>query len=363
MQKRTLGVMSALVVAAIPLSFLSGACRRGNGSGTSPAEKPPVAVETAKALAGTLMEGIDVVGTLEPKNATEVKSEYPGTVTEVLVTEWVPVKRGQLLARLDARESEAAFLLARAQLENAEREYERAIGLEKAGLLTAQGLEAARTARDAAHAQQLAAEARRDKGTIRAPMDGMIASRSVNVGDHAGDLPLFRIVDNRRFDLTVAVPASRLSFVKVGQELAFTSESVPGETFSGRVAFINPAADSASRTFRVIAEVANAGGKLRSDIFVRGRIVTGKREGVIQVPREALLAWDVEAKRAELYSIAGGKASRREVTTGTATGDQVEIVSGLSAGEEVATRGAFNLRDGDRVLVSTPPASAAPKGH
>ena len=112
-----------------------------------------------------------------------------------------------------------------------------------------------------------AAEARLAKSLLKAPMDGVVALRTVNVGDRVENMgnntPAFRIVDNRLLDLTVAVPATRLAQVKVGQPLEFTTDAVPGRTFSGKVMFINPALDEASRSARVIAEVPNPDGLLR----------------------------------------------------------------------------------------------------
>ena len=340
-----------LVPAALAALCAAAACSQ-KASDQTEAARPPVAIEAAAAAASDLKEGLEVVGVLTPKSAADVKAEYPGTVTAVLVTEWVPVKKGQLLARLDSREAEAGRLQAKAAADRAEREYERALKLKEAGLMTTQGLEEAQTARDAARAALVAAQARADKTAIRAPMDGVVASRAVSVGDLATDKPLFRVVDLRRFDLTVTVPSSRIASVAVGQALVFTTDALPGRTFRGQVAFINPAADPASRAVKVVAEVPNPDDALKAELFVRGRIETGLRAAVLQVPRAALLAWDLQAGTGELFVVEGGVARRRVVKTGAAAGDAVEVREGLSAGEKVATRGAFNLRDGDRVQVT-----------
>jgi len=231
--------------------------------------------------------------------------------------------------------------------------------LKEAGLLTQQALDDAQSARDAAlpaaeaaRAQVAVAETRLEKAVIRSPLDGVVASRDVSVGDFAGKDPLFRIVDNRLFDLTATVPSGRIHAVRVGQKLIFETDAVPGRTFEGTVAFVNPAADAGSRAIRVRAEVPNPTGELRAGLFVAGRIVTGARTGVVQVPRGALLAWDLKTGKADVFVVSGDVAKRRTVSTGAAAGDSVEIPSGLSAGDVVVTRGAFNLRDGDRVAVA-----------
>ena len=328
--------------------------------------KPPVAVETAPVTAGTLEESIEIVGTLTPKFEAQVRAEYAGTVVEIYVTEWVPVKKGTPLARLDTREldaavqaAKAAALQAEAEAQRAQREYERAVKLKEVGLMTQQGLDDALTARDAAgpaaeaaRAHARTAETRLAKAVIRAPMDGIVAERTVSVGDYADKAYLFRVVDNRLFDLTVTLPSSRISAVRTGQKLTFTTDAVPDRTFEGTVAFINPVAEERSRAIRVLAAVPNPEGELKAGLFVEGRILTGTRTGVLRVPRTALLSWDVQAGRAEIFVVEGDTARRRSVSTGAAMGEDVEIAAGLAAGDRVVTRGAFNLRDGDLVTVA-----------
>lgn len=365
------------ILAFAPLSaaVLIGCSGKGSGSAATAPQK--MAVEAAAVSVGTLRQTIAVVGTLEPKWQAEVKAEYSGVVNQVLVPEWTRVKKGDVLLRFDAREAEAVAASARASFLQAEvaatratRESERTEKLREAGLATQQQVDEARTAADAAQAtlgaaraQKEVAETRLAKTVLRAPLDGVVASRSVNPGDFVqnmgSDNTMFRIVDNRLLDLAVAVPSSRLSDVRVGQPLNFATDAVPGRTFEGRVRFVNPAADVASRTVKIFVEVPNAAGTLRSGLFVKGEIVTGERADVLTAPRTAILSWDLAQKQAVLYVLEGETARKRTVTTGATSGDQVEIVSGLAKGDRVVTRGGFNLRDGDSVEVVRPEASPA----
>ena len=342
-----------LTGAALAALWAVAACSQSAGRGGSQS-RPPVAVETERAAAGDFLQSVEVVGTLEPRAQAAVKSEVTGTVTEVLVTQWVPVRKGQVLARLDQRESRAQLLQVQAEAARAEREYGRALKLKEAGLMTAQGLEDAQTQRETARALKDLAATKLDKLVVRSPMDGVISFRGVSEGDRVegmGGGPMFRIVDTRRFDLTVLVPASTIHLVRVGQPLSFATEAVPGRTFKGTVSHINPAADPVSRTVAVQSDVPNTTGELRAGLFAKGSILCGNRTGVLQVPREALLAWDLQARRAKVFVAAGGVARQREVRTGAVSGGRVEVAEGLAPGEEVVTRGAFDLQDGDRILV------------
>jgi RND family efflux transporter MFP subunit len=361
----------AAVLLATSLVLSASGCGKAADGKTSPdGGRPPVAVETARATASELEEAVDVVGTLTARSEVEVKTEYSGTVAEVFVTQWVRVKAGTPLARLDTREAEAGMQAAKATALQAEagskraaRELDRSVKLKEAGLATQQQLdearsadEAARAASEAARAQLAMAETRMAKAVLRAPIDGVVAMRSVNVGDYVENMgnpaPMFRIVDNRILELTANVPSARTEALRVGQAFAFTSDALPGRTFSGKVSFINPAADEASRTVKVKTEVPNGDETLKAGLFVKGRIVTGRRSGVLVVPRSALVSWDTLTGKGSVFVVDGGVAKRVSVETGAAPGDSVEVVKGLAAGQEVVTRGGFNLRDGDKVLAA-----------
>ena len=131
------------------------------------AGKPSVAVEVAKVAVTDLTEGLEVVGSLSPKFSADVKSEYAGIVTDVYVTEWVRVKKGTPLAKIDTREMEIVLQKAKAAVEmakanllqaevagnRAEREYNRLIKLKEFGLVTQQNLEDGHTEKEAAAAR------------------------------------------------------------------------------------------------------------------------------------------------------------------------------------------------------------------
>ncbi len=361
--------MLVSAIAAVTSCSGNGATDPKRGAVGQEVGRPPVAVTASPVVTADLQESVEVVGTLEPKFSADVKSEVTGTVTAVYVTEWVPVRKGDRLARLDTTETEAAIeaikatvAQARVAEARARREYERAQQLKQFGLITPQALddaksavEAAEAATSASNAQIKTAEARLAKSFIASPIDGVVALRAVNVGDRVenmgGNSPLFRIVDNRILDLTMLVPSSRLSLVRVGQPIGFTTDALPGRKFAGTVMFINPALDQATRSAKVVAEVSNRDGLLKGGSFVKGSVEVGSRRNVVQVPRDALLNWNVEQQSAEVFVVRGDQADRRVVKVGTANGLHVEVVSGLKPGEQVVTRGGFAIREGDRVAV------------
>ena len=354
------------------LALLAGAGCAKETATTPPVAaptKPPVAVSVAAVTQDALQETVEVVGSLQPKFSVDVKSEITGTVTAIFVTEWVPVHKGDRLAHLDTRESDAGIEALKAAVaqatvaeSRAQREYVRAQQLREFGLITPQSFDDAKSAVEAtqaavssANAQVRTAESHLAKSNIVSPMDGTVALRGVSVGDRVENMgsgnPLFRIVDNRLMDLTVSVPSSRLSLVHVGQPLEFSTDAVPGRTFTGQVMFINPAIDPSSRSAQVVVSVTNADGALRGGSFVKGRIVVARRTAVLQVTREALLNWNVEKQTADVLILRGDKTEKRAVTLGTVSGASVEVVSGLLPGDQVVTRGAFAIGQDDKVIV------------
>lgn len=387
MKMESLTRLGAAGLLCLGLALGAGCSSDGQASkeGGTAAARPPVAVETMKMVPADLVEGIEVVGSLAPKYEASVKSEYAGIVAEVLVDQWVRVTKGQPLARLDTREADALVRKAQAAVDAAKagllqaevgqrravREHQRLLKLKEVGLVTQRDLDDVATDEEANQARVEAAKAqlkvamddlsfvrtRYSKAHILAPLDGVIAYRGVNVGDMVGEAGnnriMFKVVNTRLLEITVNVPSREMAAIKLGQPLEFTTDAYPGRGFSGVVMFINPTVNEADRSVKVVMEVPNQDEILKGGLFVKGRIVTGVRQGVLQLPRAALTTWDVVQGRAELLVHKDQAAQRRSVRTGVVKGDLVEISEGLAPGEEVITRGGFNVKDGDRVKVVT----------
>jgi membrane fusion protein, multidrug efflux system len=368
---------------AVFLAMAGCSSKEGVGkAGNPPAGKPAVSVDAAKAATADVVEGIEVTGTLSPKQQAEIKPEYGGVVTQVYVNDWAKVRKGDPLLKVDTREGEVLLLKTKAALEmakagqmeaeaglaRADREYDRAVKLLESGLITRQGMDDALTQKEAANARIAAAKAqvavagedvshattRLSKAVIRSPFDGTVAERMVSEGDLVGEMQkvVFRLVDNRLLELTVSVPSTDMAALRVGQPVRFSTDAFPGREFDGKVAHINPSVSPGDRSVRVIAEVPNDPEVLKGGLFVKGRIATGRRTGVVEVPRTAILSWNVAARKGEVFVVDNNVARRRGVTTGAVQGDRVEIPSGLRSGETVVTRGAYLLSDGDAVKVA-----------
>lgn len=343
----------------------------------------PIPVEVAVVTHSGVTENIDVVGTLTPKRVAAVYSEYPGILEQVLVLDWVEVQTGDVLARLDTRVVEATvarctaevesasadILKCEAALHHASREYERVTTLNQANVVPERSHDEAVRARDMALAELVGAKAKLrmaqqglrearlqlEKSEIRAPIDGVVSARNAQVGERVDGSgmgkPLFEIVDHKVLDLILSVPSTSLAKVHVDQAVNFTTDVYPGKTFSAQIKYINSRADAITRAVSILAEVQNESGELKDGLFVKGKIETSRRTDVLLIPHISVLSEMKQTLTHYVFVLADGKVRRQEVETGTPVDDCIEIVKGLEEDQQVVTRGAFLLKDGDPVTI------------
>jgi RND family efflux transporter MFP subunit len=378
--------MKRIILIAIILvsTFMGGAAlmRQHRLKAVQATAAPPlVSVEVITPSRSSLQREVEVFGSLAPKTSTEVKNEIPGRVVRVNVKDWDRVKAGDRLMELDPTDgrlalnrAEAGLKMAQAQLlkarvdaNQAKREWNRALKLKDAGLITGKEQDARQSDQEAAQAQvelalaQVAqaqsqvAEASHslEKALVTAPIDGIVCQRSADVGDYVKDGSLlFMVVDNRQLDLTASVSAADLAQVTEGQVLTFSVDGIARRTFQGLIKRINPVVSSTDRSGKILAEVDNADGQLKGGQYARGRVTVEEHRDVLVLPRATLSGWDLQKGSARVFVVdESGSVRLLTVTAGLSTEALVEITSGLAGGERVVLRGGYNLRDGDQVQV------------
>ena len=182
---------------------------------------------------------------------------------------------------------------------------------------------------------------------VFATTSGIVANRKVNTGDYVsrGDV-LFETMDLSRVWALFDAYESDLSWIKLGQELEFTAQSIPGKTFSGKVTFIDPVVDAASRITKVRVEVPNTGLQFKPEMFVNGIVQSGKAGSGDQliIPQTAVL-WT--GTRSVVYVKLPGADhptfKMREITLGSSMKDTYVVMDGLAEGEEIVTNGTFSI--------------------
>jgi len=304
----------------------------------------PVRVQTVdrKSQLGTE----DVVGTVRAKLHAAIEAKVSGRIEKMLVTPGQTVKAGDVLVQLDAREIQARLDQSLALRDQYARDTERLRRLLAENAVSRQEFETAESRYRVAVSLGTEAETMLGYTKISAPFTGIITRKLVDVGDLAapGRL-LVEMEDPAALRLEADVPESLINRVQMGAQFGVRVGAL-SDSLQATVSEIAPVADSASRTFNVKLDLpANA--RLRAGQFARVSVPISETT-VLRVPVAAVL----QRGQMELVFIAANKqAQLRLVKTGKRVGDEIELVSGISAGEQVIIADLGQLRDGQPVEV------------
>jgi RND family efflux transporter MFP subunit len=361
---------SNIRILTLALPAVLAACG-GNGAeanSATPTAAPTVSVspENITVVARTaITSGPAFSGALVADKTASIRAEIPGSVLGVLVDPGARVSKGTPLVRIDDSAIRDMYLSAKSGVTQAElaadiakREQDRAEKLLAAGAIAQSQAEMARrgalgavAALDDAKARLASAQKNLDNTVVKAPYDGIVSERAVNAGDIvAPGAPLVTIVDPSTMRLEGAVPADQLGTVHVGSPVTFTVTGYPGRTFNGSISSVYPSADPQTRQVRLFARIPNSGG-LVAGLFASGRIAASRHDG-ITAPLNAI---DQRGVKPTVARLKGGKIEKVEVVLGTrdeAT-EQIELTSGVVAGDTLLVGAAAGITPGTQVRVSS----------
>ncbi len=335
--------------------------------------QPPVAISAYTAKAARWSDSVDAVGTLVAVNGTYVTTEAGGVVRELAFEAGQPVKAGTVLVRLNSA-SELATLKAMdaaAKLAVVQRDRWRELGRDK---LVSQA-EVEQRVTDAA-SLLATAEAQRAviaQKTIRAPFDGVLGLRQVNLGQYIspGD-PIVSLQSMDPIYIDFSLPEQRLGQVVEGATVNVSVDAQPGKQFEGRITAIEPQVDTSTRNFKVQATLRNPDAVLRPGTFARVGFPLGDERSVVVIPQTAISfnpygnavyvinqAPASKAPQGDAAQGADGKPAgptlvvkQRFVKTGATRGDLVAVTDGLKPGERVVTSGLLKLRNDAVVTIN-----------
>ena len=217
--------------------------------------------------------------------------------------------------------------------------------------LSGQDIKAAHAAVAQSGAAQQAAELQLGYAIVRTPISGVVSQRDIEPGEMAGPgSTLLTVVNNRQVYLRAQLSERELHSVRVGAPAQVTVDAAGAAPVAGRVAEILPAANQGNLTFTVKIRVPNPKGLFKDGMFGRATIVTERRQGVVAIPRQAVVT---AGGRTAAFIVRDGKAVATPVTLGLEADDRVQVVSGLAGGEQLIVRGQDSLSGGERVAVKT----------
>jgi membrane fusion protein (multidrug efflux system) len=311
--------------------------------------KEAVAVEAAKVVATPLSEQVTAIGTLLSDEAVTVSSEIPGRLKEIHFQEGQPVVKGAPLFTLDDSVYRAHLADAEAKLKLAEQTHQRASQLFKNKYATAQAVDEATSSLAVNTATVELARVQLDKARIVAPFSGIVGLRHVSAGEYITSgqaLVNLEAIDPVKADFRV--PERFLPAIRVGQTIRIKVDAYPEDVFEGKVYAIDPRLDVAGRSLLVRALVPNKDRRLRPGLFARVTVLLQLKEDALSVPEQAIVP---QGDAQYVFKIVNGKVMLTKVVTGTRREGRVEIVDGLSVGDEVVTAGQLKIRDGSAVSI------------
>src|SRR5690348_3267418 len=333
---------------------------------------PPAAVTTIIAKNETWPSTLQVIGTAAAIQGVTVSADLPGTVAKINFESGKRVQAGDVLVELDTREETAELAAAEADYELAKITYGRQQQLVNQGVV-------ARTEYDNASAQQKSTEAKVgeikatiERKTVRAPFSGVLGIRQINLGQYlAAGQAIVSLQALNPIYVNFGVPQQESTQVQVGRTLRITSDNLPGVQFTGRVTAVDSVINEATRNIQIQATLANPQGKLRPGMFVQVDVGIGANRQVVTLPASAINYapyGDSVFVVTDLQDPQSKKAYRgvrqQFVKVEGSRGDQVAVISGLNAGDEVVSSGVFKLRNGAPVQVNNkvqPPNNPKPK--
>ena len=364
-----------LLVLAIATTL--AACGKGGKDAKDDAK--PVTLQIApedliQVASNSLVSGPVITGSVQPERKADLRAEVSAVVLQVLKENGDPVKKGDILVKLDETSirdglgsSDAASRAAVQSLEQTERQLERLKTLRASGMTSMQALDDAEMRRNAAQSELAGARARNvqarqqlQRTLVRAPFDGVVSDRKVSAGDTAAiGKELLKVIDPTSMRFEGRVSADKISAVKVGQPVHFRVNGYAEQDFQGVVKRIDPSANDVTRQVEVLVAFVNNVQPKVAGLYGEGRIDSDVKsalmlpEASVVKDGDKLYVWRLKNKAVNKVTLDVGA---RDARTGF-----YEVKSGLSAGDMVLRAPGSTLKDGQAVaMVATKATAGAP---
>jgi membrane fusion protein (multidrug efflux system) len=338
------------------------------GGGYTP---PPEAVTTVVAQEAHWEGTMHAIGTVTAVQGVTVSADLPGIVAEIAFESGRRVRAGDVLVRLDTSQERAQLAAAEARRDLAQLNLKRVGELREKNATSQADLD--RVAAEAKQADAAVAELEAviQRKTIRAPFSGILGLRQVNLGQYlAGGDPVVPLQALAPIYVNFNLPQQDAERLVPGVEVRVVSEHGADVVATGRISAVNSIIDPATRNVEAQASFANADGKLRPGMFVELDVMTQTNSTVVALPASAIsfapygdsvfIVEEMKGPDGQPY-----KGVRQQfVKLGATRGDQVAILTGVTAGQEVVSSGVFKLRTGASVQVNNevqPANSLEPK--
>lgn len=338
---------------------------------SQPHVMPASAVTTVEAVQATWRPVLSAIATLAPVEGVTLGADADGTIAHIAVENGAAVKAGDLLVEFDTTVEAAQLASADARLAIAKLDRDRAAGLREKDTISQAELDQADAQLNQAKADSAAVRAQLAKKRVRAPFDGRVGIRQVNVGQFVSrGSPLLPLQKLNPIYVNFTIPQRFLPQLVVGQETEVKVDAFGDRVFTGKIVAINPEVDVASRNVSVQALIENPDEILRSGMFARVEVQLPLDKPSVILPATSIAYASYGNSVYIIEKMKGPDgveylgARQQFVKLGATRGDQVAILEGVKPGEIVASAGVFKLRNGAHVQINNsklPSNEPAPK--
>lgn len=316
-----------------------------------PAKKIPVVV-TAKVELKDISRTINLNGSVEPVKFIKLSAPVEGPILNLKFREGDRLQKDTVILSLGRNKAaEASLIAAREEFKKEQEELKSVESLVKSGAISSDQLDRARANYEKARALVAKAEEGMSDFKLTAPWDGVVSKLYVNEGDYATPrAPLIEVFDPESLAVKFAVPEAHSMFITSETAVRATFDAYIGKIFSLKISRIYPELERRLRT-RIIEAVLSdsAGIKLIPGMFVRLSIDLATSKNAVSIPKEAVIITPKNEKI--VFAVKDNKSELRKVVTGIESDTDVEIISGIQAGDEIAVNGNEKLKDGMEVKV------------
>ncbi|TXH21089.1 MAG: efflux RND transporter periplasmic adaptor subunit [Chitinophagaceae bacterium] len=287
-------------------------------------------------------------GTFIPKQEVIVGAEVAGRVVRVLAKEGDYVRAGQVLAIVEGEKLDVNVANAQAAYNTAKINLERFESALKTGGVTSQQVDQMRLQFENAKNQLKASQITASDVTIKTSVAGIVNARKIEPGSYVNTgNAAFDIVNISSLKLRVNVDEKNVAALKVGQNVKINVSVFPENNYTGKIVFIAPKSDG-SLNFPVEIEIVNTGNQLKAGMYGTATFGYGQSANAMVVPRTAFVG---SVSDNLIFVAKGGKAVQTKVQSGRNFGDFVEVLSGLTTGDQVITSGQVNIINGTAVQI------------
>lgn len=329
---------------AVALVALYGCGSSGDKQAAATVEDELPRVETDVAYVREVPQTKEYTATVEAENLNNIAPASPNRIKKINVEVGDHVRAGQTLVTLDSSNSDQL----RINLEQIEREYNRAAKLLEIGAGTQQSVDQLKAQLDAARSQY---DNMLENTILTSPITGVVTARNYDPGDMTGSLPILTIEQLRPVKVMVNVSESEYPMIKEGMKVDIKVDVYPDETFTGTVHLIHPTIDAATRTFVVEITIDNADERVRPGMFARVIMNFGTAQHVVVPDRAVVKQSGSGNKYVYVYNPSDGTVSYNRVELGRRIDNTYEILSGVPDDASVVITGQTRLADGIKVDV------------